>query len=137
MFSKTIGAFDAWVLQPKTPIKDFKKTHIKLNIKKKKISKNAVNNNWRGSGPDSRQKYSILNSGKGVPFATNTYSADAYNDFVNEEMEDAPDYEEPMEEYFEIVEEFGVEIDETEDDYEDFEEEEVIVDGGFRSDSGR
>jgi hypothetical protein len=156
LMSEEFGASDAWTLQSAKSIIDYKdgwakrgkkgKAQAKTSSKGKASAKNgSAGKNGRagGSRPGSAPinnayvstllpgAVSILNSGRGVSFATNPHPATAYRGFVNDVVEDAIDYNEELpEEYLEIVEEFGNEEDEETEENEDEECEEVYVDDG-------
>jgi hypothetical protein len=151
LMSEEFGASDAWTLQSAKSILDYKDGWAKGGKKGKAMASGkggkkgrAVGSAGGGGGGPVNNAYvpnlvpgavSILNGGRGVPFATNPYPATAYRGFVNDIIEEAEEYNEELpDEYLEIIEEFANDDDEDEggEEEEDEEAEEVYVDeGGF------
>jgi hypothetical protein len=127
VLTPNLGAIDAWVLQTREGIEDFRKSWVKLSGKgKKKVNAKAVNNNWRKDGPAAKQKYSFLNKGNGVHFEINPFHPDDYDQFTDPAWVVAEDYnEERPEQYARLVKKFGTDDDGAGyDDYGNDDEEE-------------
>ncbi|KAI9020534.1 hypothetical protein DFJ74DRAFT_724722 [Hyaloraphidium curvatum] len=92
LMSPEFGADDAWTLDPTRALPAPARRAI-------------ATSRGRASGG------SILNNGAGVPFPTNPYPAGSYEGFRSVVFERVEEYEEPPEEFVEVVHQYAPEVD--------------------------